>query len=399
MIIPPFAVEAEPSWTKWGGPRGDFSAPAGDLASTWPEDGPKVLWSRSLGPGYSAILFEKGRLYTMFLADGGEAVICLDARTGNTIWLLPYESPPYENQTGYGVGPRSTPLLASGFVFTVGITGEMLALSKRDGKVLWRHNLFDDEFAGTRHSHGYASSPVAFEKLVIVLVGGTRGSVVAFDQESGRIAWRTQQFRNSYSSPMITRIAGKEQVVAFMADELIGLDPTTGRLLWRFAHSNQWHTNIALPLVADESLVFLSSPQIGARGLRLEQVDGRFRVEELWSSRRIQFYHGSAILQGDWVVGSSGVTSPAFMTAVNIRTGEIGWRKRGFAKASTVEADGRVVILDEEGVLSLAIATADDLVVQAQAQLLGWRSWTPPTIVGKTLFARDGSLILAVTLG
>ena len=84
----------------------------------------------------------------------------------------------------------------------------------------------------------------------------------------------------------------------FMADDLLGLDPATGELLWRYAHGNQWHTNASPPLVSDGNLIFLSSPQVGARGLRIEQANGLFEVEELWSSRRIQFYHAAAVLQG-----------------------------------------------------------------------------------------------------
>jgi outer membrane protein assembly factor BamB len=239
---------------------------------------------------------------------------------------------------------------------------------------------------------------VAFGNLVIVLVGGEQGAVVAFDQGSGRIVWRTQTFQNSYSSPRVATIAGKEQVLIFMADELIGLDPASGELLWRYEHGNQWHTNISPPLIADGNLIFLSSPQVGARGVRIEQVDGQFEVEELWSNRRIQFYHAAAIRQGDWVFGSSGVTSPAFMSAVNIRTGEIGWRKRGFAKANTLDVDGQLLILDEDGVLYLAAATGEDLVVRAETQLFEGRAWTAPTVVGNTLYARDRDRILAVSL-
>jgi len=398
MIAAP-AVGDELSWTQWGGPSGDFSAPTGQLFPTWPETGPRELWSRPLGPGYSAILYERDRLYTMLLENGRESVICLDARNGETLWQQPYESPPYRNQAGYGVGPRSTPLLAGDLLFTVGITGEMLALEKDDGRIRWTRNLLGEGFSGTRLSHGYSSSPVAFETLVIVLVGGENGAIVAFDQDSGRVVWRTQTFRNSYSSPTIVEIAGRWQALVFMADELVGLDPASGELLWRHAHDNQWHTNISLPLVTDGNLIFLSSPQIGARGIRIEQVDGRFQVEELWATRRIQFYHATAVLQGDWVFGSSGVTTPAFMAAVNIRTGEIGWRKRGFAKANTLEADGQLVILDEDGVLYLATATPEDLVVKAQTQLFESVTWTPPTVVGNTLYARDRSRILAVQLG
>jgi len=95
--------------------------------------------------------------------------------------------------------------------------------------------------------------------------------------------------------------------------------------------------------VEPAGIVFLSSPQVGARGLKLTRQDTGIEVEEIWSSRRVQFYHGSSVAIGDWVYGSSGMTAPAFMTAVNIRTGELGWRERGIAKVNCVEADGKTL--------------------------------------------------------
>ncbi len=389
------------AWTQWGGPSRDFQAPTGDLAAGWPEGGPEELWRRDLGDAYSAILFEGGRLYTMHRAGDGsdaESVICLDAATGKTVWEHRYEHSPYEGLRGYGVGPRSTPLIAGEELLTIGVTGMMHALDKSDGRVLWSRDLRGEELGGSRLGFGYSSSPVAYRDTVIVLAGGEGASLVAFDRKTGGIQWRSLSFRNSHSSPRIVEIAGQTQLVTFMAEELIGVDPDTGALLWRYPHGNQWRHNISVPLVAGD-VVFLSSPQAGARGLELSRDGDEIRVEELWHTRRIQLYHGSAVLDGDWVYGSSGVTSPAFMAAVNARTGEIGWRKRGFAKANVVAAGGKLVILDEDGVLYLATATPEELVVHGQTQLLGRYAWTVPTIVGTTLYARDRQQIVAVNLG
>ncbi|MCP3958226.1 MAG: PQQ-binding-like beta-propeller repeat protein [bacterium] len=396
---------SEATWTQFGGPGQDFRAPARDLAESWPEAGPAKLWSRDLGDGYSAILYRDGRLYTMHRADDGtgerESVICLDAGSGETVWEERYEAS-YEGLRGYGIGPRSTPVIAGDLLFAVGVTGKMHALEAKGGTVLWSRELWGEEFGGNRPGHGYSSSPVAWEDTVIVSVGGKNASLVAFEQKTGKVRWRAHSFKNSYSSPRIARIAGQPQLLAFMGDELIGVDPDTGALLWRYPHSNQWHQNIAMPLAnggVDGDMIFISSPQAGAKGLRLSRDDETIRVEEAWHTRRIQLYHGSAVSSGDWVYGSTGVTAPAFMAAVNVRTGEIGWRQRGFAKANVVLADGKLVILDEEGVLYLATATPEALVVHARTQLLDRVAWTAPTIVGQTLYVRDRNQILAVDLG
>jgi outer membrane protein assembly factor BamB len=386
-----------PSWLQWGGPSRDFQAPAGELATSWPEGGPEKLWSRPLGEGHSAVLFEEDRLYTMHRIGENEVVICLDAATGETIWERAYKVE-YQGLTQYGTGPRSTPLLVGDRLFTVGATGRMHALDKRDGKVLWSRELWGDEFDGNRLGHGYASSPLAYRDTVIGPVGGLGAALVAFDQKSGEVRWQAHSFRNSYSSPSLLTIAGEEQLVVFMAEELISVDPANGVLRWSWPHVNQWGHNITMPAV-DGDIIFFSSPQAGARGLRLVPNGEGFEPEQVWSTRRIQFYHAATVQEGSWVYGSTGLTSPAFMTAVDIRTGKVAWKKRGFAKANCVEADGRLVILDENGVLYLAEATLEELTIRAQARLLDRYAWSVPTIVGQTMYVRDQGQILAVDLG
>ncbi len=388
------------AWTQWGGPRQDFSAPASGLAASWPEDGPARLWSRELGEGYSAILYEDGRLYTMYRRAGQEVVACLDARTGATLWEHAYDAMPDErHQHGFGDGPRSTPALAGERIFTVGVAGRLHALSKKDGKVLWSHDLWAEPLAGNVLEHGYSSSLALYRDMVILPVGGPEAGLVAFHQATGRVRWKTPGMQNSYSSPRVLTLAGEEHMVAFMAEEVLGLDPATGTVRWRFPHANQWRTNVHMPAVAGGDTLLISSPQAGARGLRVAREGPSFRVEEVWSTRRVQFYHVTSAQQGDWVYGSSGTTTPAFLTAINIRTGQIGWRERGFAKANCMDADGRILILDEDGVLALAAATPERLDVQARARITDRRAWTVPTLVGRVLYVRDSSKIMALDLG
>ena len=410
-LLGPSTGGQAPAWLQWGGPTRDFQAPAGSLASQWPEAGPPILWSRPLGDGHSAILYEEGRLYTMHRPTDGpegrlgaapgstssEAVICLDATTGQTIWERRYEAR-VVGLLQYGDGPRSTPLIVEDLLFAIGRSGQMLALDKTDGSVVWSRDLWSEPFDGNSLGHGYSSSPLARGDTVIVPVGGEAASLVALDQATGEIRWQLGGFRNSHSSPQIVEIAGREHILVFMREGLIGADPDTGELLWSWPHSNQWGHNITMPSVWGD-VIFLSSPQAGARGLRIVPNGDGVDVEQVWSSRRIQFYHASTVQDGEWVYGTVGMTAPAFMTAVNIRSGEVAWRERGFAKANTIAADGRLVILDENGMLYLAEGTPEALTVLTSARLLDRYAWTVPTLVGSTLYARDQERIVAVDLG
>ncbi|HKQ61306.1 MAG TPA: PQQ-binding-like beta-propeller repeat protein [Candidatus Polarisedimenticolaceae bacterium] len=390
------------SWTQWGGPGQEFHAPGvpgTTLAAAWPESGPRKLWTRALGEGYSAILAEGDRLYTMYREADQEVVVCLSATDGKTVWERRYAaSPSAGHVTQFGSGPRATPLLAGGRLYTVGVSGKMHCLDKADGKVVWSHDLWT-EFGGTVLEHGYASSPIEYGDTVIALVGGKDQSIVAFRKTDGQVKWKAHSFTNSYSTPRLLDVDGEMQLVTFMAKELVGLDPATGALRWSFPQENEFKQNIAMPVMADRNYLMLSSPQAGAHGLKLTREGGKTKVEEVWATRKIQFYHVSTVRTGDWVFGSTGTLGPAFLAAVNIKTGEIGWRERGIAKANCIEAAGKLIILDEEGKLYLTTATPEKLVIHAQTKLLENTSWTVPTIVGKTLYVRDQKQLLAVDLG
>ena len=243
------------------------------------------------------------------------------------------------------------------------------------------------------------ASPIAYGESLIVVVGGDEAGLVAFRQSDGEVLWKGPSFRSSYSTPQVLEVEGEEQIVVFMAKEVIGVEPKTGALRWRYPMENQFEQNVTLPTLVEGRYLFLSSYQAGARGLKLSRTEeGEIQVEELWSTRKIQFYHTTTINEGDWVYGSTGLRAPAFLAAVNVKTGEIAWRARGFAKATCVWADGKLFILDEDGTLAVATATPEGLTVHSEAAVLDRVSFTPPTIVGTTMYVRDRSHLLALDL-
>jgi outer membrane protein assembly factor BamB len=392
-------AQARAQWPQSGGPNRNFTVETSGLADKWPEGGPKKLCVRDLGEGYSAILEGAGRLYTMYRAGGKEIVISLDATTGETIWEHGYESAlPTQHKDDYGTGPNATPLLTGGRLYSIGIAGMMHCRSADTGSVLWSHDLLT-EFDGTILEYGYSSSPIDYKDTVIVLVGGKGRSIVAFNKNDGSITWENLDFANSYSTPQILEILGEEELVTYMQTEVIGADPTDGTLKWRYPITNRWKQNISLPIPAGDEMLFISSLRAGSRGLRLGRNAGRMEVEEVWSTRKIQKFFSTAVAIGDHVYTSTGRPGATSVVAVNMLTGSIAWRERGFGRANLLGADDRFIILDEGGDLILATATPDGLTVHSRITALEAPSWTAPTLVGTTLYMRDRKHIMALDLG
>ena len=236
---------AAQEWRQWGGPHRDFIAEATGLAESWPPEGPRVIWSRPLGAGHSAILAGDGRLFTMYRVahgEGGsgpwshkETVIAMAAATGETIWEYSYFSKIQD--FGRGAGPHATPLLAGEALFTFGTNKELHAFDASTGRLLWSHDLvkaFDAPPLLIRPmvKPGYGCSPLAYRDTIICQVGGPGQSVMAFRQSDGSVVWKSGNFLTSEAPPRLITVDGQEQLVIFAGQAVHGLLPDTGEVLW-----------------------------------------------------------------------------------------------------------------------------------------------------------------------
>jgi outer membrane protein assembly factor BamB len=327
-----------------------------------------------------------------------EIVIALAADTGKTIWEHKYEAPTAGLNFKEGLGPHSTPLLVGDQLFTVGAIGKFHALDKKTGKVIWSHDLWK-EFNGRKMDRGYSCSPLLYKNTIILTLGGPGQTLIAFNTKDGSVAWKNQSLDMSPSSPSIINVSGQDQLVAFMGKVIAGLDPNNGEMLWSHPHVTDWGLNISTPVWGNDNLLFLSSAYSGgSRVLKLTRDQGKTTASEVWFNNRVRVHHSTAIRIGDFVYASSGDFGPAFFAGINVKTGEVGFQDRSFPKSNFIYADGKLIILDEDGNLALATVSPTGLKVISKTSLMKNLAWTVPTLVGTKLYLRDRQTIMAVDL-
>ena len=396
------------SWLQWGGPRRNFMVDSPAIASSWPASGPKRVWERTIGEGHSAIVVEGNRLYTMYRPEGlltvvrrarQETVAAIDAATGKPVWEYTYDSAVDDLNLSEGAGPHSTPLIVGNLVYALSSRSQIFAIDKQSGKLAWSHDMHA-EFKAPLDDRGYSPSAIAYRDTIIVPAGGPGSSVVAFNQKTGAIAWKAGGFPVAPGSPIIISVDGQEQLVVLGANDVVGMSPADGAVLWTHPHKTEWGLNISTPVWGEGNLLLLSSAyNNGTRLLKLSQANGKTAVQEIWYQNRMRVHIGTVIRLGDFAVGSSGDFGPCPTAAIDMKTGNVLWQNREFARSTFLYADGKLIIVDEDGNVGLATASRDGLKVLAKAPLLKNRAWTVPTLVGTRLYIRDRKTMMALELG
>lgn len=395
------AAQAE-DWPSWGGPRGDFTVEAGPLAEAWPAEGPRRLWQRPLGAGYSSIVAAEGRLYTMYRDGEDDVLVALDAATGNVVWQdrdRPVAWP--EMDRSFGLGPNSTPLLVGDTVVGVGISGRMRAIDAKTGKRRWLRDLPADFGRRKRvEEYGYSANPLAYRGNILTLVGGNDVAVVALRPNDGSLVWQSSPGGVSYAAPTLTTLAGREHFLYFEPEGLVALDPASGKTLWRHPIQFKNGNHLTPAVRCDERHLWVSSQfdSGGGRVLEVGEENGEWKSRELWFFPQLRTSHWTLHCRGEFLYGSLGGNDTSRLAAVRWKTGEIVWQERGFLKAQALWANGKLLFLDENGQLALARVSPEKMELLASSPIAKARAWTLPTLVGTTLFVRDEEKILALDL-
>ncbi len=380
--------ETGADWPQWRGPSRDGTVGGG--FDTWPGELERV-WSVEVGLGHSSPVTAAGRAYQFSRQEGDEVLQALDVETGARLWQLRYPAP-YRVHTGaefHGRGPKSTPLVADGRVFVLGISGILSAVDSRDGALLWRHE-FDDEFAATSPNFGTAMSPILYDDTLIAYVGGDNdGALAAFDVETGAEWWRWAADGPGYASPVLATFRESLQLITQTHRQIIGVDPGSGELLWSVGFQTDFDQNSVTALAIGESVI-LSGLNNGIFRARPEPGPDGWRLMQLWKTADASLYMSSPVLSNGRVFGFSHRRSGQFF-ALDPESGELIWSSRGRegGNAALLVVDDHVLFLTDEARLIVVDAGADTYAPVAEYSVADSPTWAHPAPVGDGLLIKD----------
>ncbi len=389
-------------WPQFLGPTRNGVYPGNDLAETWPKDGPPVVWQKSVGQGFSGPAVADHKLILFHRVDNQETVDCLDAATGKPLWTFAYPTA-YTDDFGFDEGPRATPSIAAGHVYTFGAEGKLHCLDFATGKKLWSVNA-KKEFAAPKGFFGIACSPLVENNAVLLNIGGAEGAgIVAFDHDTGKVLWKVSDDAASYSSPIAATVNGRRYAFFFTQTGLVALDPADGKIQFRYPWHPPTRTSVstATPLIVGDLIFLSASYGTGAILLRVKNN----AVEKIWSGDDILSNHYATSVEHDGLLfGIDGRTDPGFspppsLRCVELLTGKIRWQDSSSGAATVTLAGDQLLVLTEKGELIRTPAAPDGFKPNARAQILPFQVRAFPALADGYLYARSKDKLVCVDLG
>ena len=361
------SLQAE-DWPQFLGPRRDGTSKETGLVASWPKDGPPLIWEKEIGSGFSGPVIAGQRVLLFHRVGDEEVVECFTLAKGEREWRFAYATE-FDDSFGKGNGPRATPTIAGKRVITFGADGWLHCLDLENGKKLWKKNLLK-EYRGDLGYFGVGSSPLVEEDLVLVNVGGKEAGIVALNLADGEEKWKATKDAASYASPIAGTIGGARQAIFFTRNGVVTLDPKTGTV----HHKQRWRAridasvNAATPLLIGDLAFFSASYDTGGLLLRLKK-DG---ADEVWTSEDAMANHYNTCIHHDgYLFGFDGrqEVGPSFR-CVELKTKKVEWEQKKFGCGSMILAEGKLLILTENGNLILAEATPKKYEELARVRIL-----------------------------
>ena len=341
-------------WNQWRGPSRSGVTAAFSAPAVWP-DKPRKVWESTVGTGHSSPSVSGTRAFVFARVGDEEVVTAFDYQTGKQLWQQRYRAPYQVNPAadGHGKGPKSTPVVDGGRLFTLGISGTLSAFDAATGKPLWRKT-FDREFDASSPDFGVAMSPLVDGGQVIVHVGGNKsGALMALDGATGTIKWQWKGDGPAYASPVIGSFGSSRQVITQSRAHVVGISAANGALLWSVPFTTAHDQNVVTPIVSGD-LVLYSGIEQPLTALRIRESAGKWTAEQAWRADSVPMYMSTAVLSGGTLFGLTHRNKGQFF-AVDPRSGKVLWTTRG--------REGENAALIAVGELLMATTTEGELVI------------------------------------
>ena len=363
----------------------------------FPPSGPELVWDRPIGAGFSAPVVSRGRVVIFHRQGTQEVVEALRAQDGQSIWKFSYETR-YRDDFGFDNGPRATPVIQDGRVYTFGAQGRLHAVDFETGREVWGVDTHV-EFGVRKGFFGAASTPLVIDGKVLANIGGSDGAgIVALDAENGETIWKATDHQASYSSPVFAQLDGKPAAVFFTREGLAVVAPSTGEVLYerRWRARSHASVNAATPIVAGDYVFLSASYGTGAITMKL----CNRKIEELWSGEGvIDNHYSSCVLHGATLFGFHGRQEYGqSLRAVDLETGRLLWSEDKVRPGSVTRVGDRLLLLLESGELVLAKASRDSFEEISRAQILARETRAFPAVANGRFLARDQDTLVCVRL-
>jgi outer membrane protein assembly factor BamB len=382
---------AEVEWPGWRGPGRDGWVSNFRPPQRWPE-ALKQVWQVEVGTGYATPVVAGGRAYQHARQGDDEVLWCIDVETGAVKWRQGYTVPFTMGQGGerHGKGPKSSPALAAGRLFTMSITGLLSAWDADSGKLLWRRD-YSSRFGKGHPYWGAATSPLVDGQRVVVHFGtDDRGALIALDAENGKEIWSHGSDGASYASPILVEIQGQRQIVELTMRGLVSVDNESGRFLWKFPDPQIGTDQNMITPAYHQGIVLLGGENRGMRGLQPRLENGVWTVQQRWHQKVVALDMSSAVVNGDLLYGFSHY-GMGRLFCLDPKTGDVRWQGPGRTgrNVAFLAIPGHVVALINDGELKIIAATGDRFETVASYRVAESPTWAHPVLLANGVLVKD----------
>jgi outer membrane protein assembly factor BamB len=295
--------------------------------------------------------------------------------------------------SGHGKGPKSTPIIYSGKLFTLGITGILSCFDAGTGEIKWRRK-FSDRFKNTYPIYGTAMSPLVDNNLIIAHVGGdNQGSLIACNVETGEIKWSWDGDGPGYTSPIVAELEGTRQIVTQTQKYCVGISFDTGELLWSIPFTTPYDQNIVTPVLYKQTVIFSGTNQ-GTMAIKVTNQGNKWSTKRVWYNPDVSMYMSSPVIKGDLLFGLAREAGGYFF-CLNAATGRTLWKSDGRqGEYATILGAGDVlIILTDDAKLTIARQSSEGLEQIIHYRVADDQTWASPAPLGEQILIKGVSTL------